>query len=923
MPHASSVSARRSVRFAAWVIASAAIILTGFLGSTQAWAQAVICSGNSSIPISPSILQLSRTAPVSYEVALCTTPGADVTVSVLPAESGKIIVSPAVLTFTTPVSQSVSVSIDPGVGETEAFTVAIHHSVASLDPDYDWGTTNTPDVIASYLVGNVVGRVFVDFNGNLVYDAGEMPFVGASVALSGASVPADQVTDSSGQYRFLGMQPGPYTTTLTVPAGFVSALPAQRIVNVGVGVNTIVDFPLTTAGIIQGTVFEDFNGNGLQDGSEPGVANVAVTRSGGGLPDASATTAAGGRYSITTTAAGSYTVTLTTPSGYNSASVPQRPVELVEGGSAQANFILQQQGAIEGVVFVDRDGDEQQGPGESVLAGVNVSLSPGSMTTTDGAGHYRFPGVSAGEYNVRITLPGGYAPVSLTSRAVSLAQPGDSATVGFAVQQLGTIQGIVFDDRNANGVRETGEAGIPGVAVTLDSSDSQTTDENGRFTFADALPGTYRVAINVPAGFTALTLTAFDVTVGETAGAYADFALHTPDTISGRVFVDFNSNDLFDPDDTPLPGVDVYLLTETGDSVVVTATTDANGGYQFTGVAAGTYNVTIRNGADIRFTPISPDPVFVVLLAGHSTGSDFIVLPDNAIAGMGIPGALVTASTITAQGEVGGAATWTTYVNSRGYYVFLNLEPGAYRLTFTPPPGFTAVPSTMLVTLPLGGATRADFLGVVDGTIEGVVFADLNADGIRQRGEPPIAGATIILRNKSLAIIAQTTGTSVGRYRFAAVASGDYIVQPAPLAGFVIAPGVDVSLTPALPGALVDVAMRRIGALSGRVYIYQSNDPSVVSPLANVAVTLDGPGDPQVVASSVNGAYQFPDLVAGSYVISVPTPSGLFHFTPSSVGITIGASTLDPVVNFAFARRGNELYLPLMERNVLPFPDNR
>lgn len=923
MPHTSSVSARRSVRFAAWLIAGAVIILVSLLGSTQAWAQSVICSGNSSIPISPSILQLSRTEAVSYEVSLCTTPGADVVVSVLPAESGKIIVSPAVLTFTTPVSQSVSVSIDPGVGETEAFTVAIHHSVASLDPDYDWGTTNTPDVIATYLAGNVMGRVFADLNGNLVYDAGETPFAGAGIALAGASAPPDQISDSSGQYRFLGMQPGPYTTTLTVPAGFVSALPAQRIVNVGVGVNTIVDFPLIPAGIIQGAVFEDFNGNGLQDSGEPGVADVAVTRSGGGLPDASATTAAGGGYTITTAAAGSYTVTLTTPSGYNSASVPQRPVELVEGGSAQANFIVQQQGVIEGVVFVDRDGDEQLGPGESGLAGVSVSLSPGGAITTDGAGHYLFPGLSSGEYNVSVTVPGGYGPVSLTSRAVSLAQPGDSATVGFAVQQLGTIQGIVFDDSNANGVQETGEAGIPGVTVTLDGSDTQTTDEHGRYTFTDALPDTYRVAIEVPAGFTALTLSAFDVTVGETASAFANFALHTPDTISGRVFVDFNSNDLFDPDDIPLSGIDVYLLTETGDSVVVTATTDTNGGYQFTGVAVGTYNVTTQNGGDSRYTPISPDPVFVVLLAGHSTGADFIVLPDNTIAGMGIPGALVTATTIAVQGEVGGVATWTTYVNSRGFYVFLDLDPGTYRLTFTPPPGFTSVPPTMLVTLPPGGASRADFLGVVDGTIEGVVFADLNADGVRQRGEPPVAGATIILRNKNLAIIAQTTGTSVGRYRFAPVASGDYIVQPSPIAGFVIASGVDVSLTPALPGALADVAMRRIGALSGRVYIYQTNDPSDVSPLANVAVTLDGPGGTQVVASSVNGAYQFPDLAAGSYVVSVPTPAGLFHFTPSIVGVTIGASTLDPVVNFAFARRGSSLYLPQMERNVMPYPDKR
>ncbi|MCB0051787.1 MAG: carboxypeptidase regulatory-like domain-containing protein, partial [Caldilinea sp.] len=252
------------------------------------------------------------------------------------------------------------------MSETTAFTVAIHHSVASLDPAYDWGTTNTPDVIASYLVGNVVGRVFVDFNGNFVYDAGETPLPGATVSLAGAPSPV-QATDSSGQFRFLGVQPGPYVASLAVPAGYVSALAEERTVNVGIGVNTVVDFPLLATGVIQGAVFEDYNGNGLQDGGEPGVAGATVTRSGGGLPDDVATTAADGGYTITTTAAGSYTVTLTTPSGYNSTSIPQRPVELVEGGSAQANFIVQQQGVIEGVVFVDRDGDELLGPGESGL----------------------------------------------------------------------------------------------------------------------------------------------------------------------------------------------------------------------------------------------------------------------------------------------------------------------------------------------------------------------------------------------------------------------------------------------------------------------------------------------------------------------------------------------------------------------------
>src|SRR5690606_15901550 len=104
------------------------------------------------------------------------------------------------------------------------------------------------------------------------------------------------------------------------------------------------------------------------------------------------------------------------------------------------------------------------------------------------------------------------------------------------------------------------------------------------------------VAITVPDGFTALSLTTYDVNIGATASGYANFALHTPETISGRVFVDFNSNDVFDPDDIPLPGVVVYL-TDVDATILTTATTAINGAYRFTDVDPGTYNVTIQNMA--------------------------------------------------------------------------------------------------------------------------------------------------------------------------------------------------------------------------------------------------------------------------------------------------------------------------------------
>lgn len=159
--------------------------------------------------------------------------------------------------------------------------------------------------------------------------------------------------------------------------------------------------------------------------------------------------------------------------------------------------------------------------------------------------------------------------------------------------------------------------------------------------------------------------------------------------------------------------------------------------------------------------------------------------------------------------------------------------------------------------VPQGGAARADFSGVVDGTIEGIVFNDFNADGVRQRGEPPVSGAAVIPARPRSGDHCPDDQHQCRSLHFHRCRAGR-LYRSAGAAGWLR----DRSgrrcqpYSRPLPGAFADVGMRRIGVLSGRVFIYQTNDPSVVSPLANISVTLDGPGGPRTVASSVSGAYQ-------------------------------------------------------------------
>ena len=75
-------------------------------------------------------------------------------------------------------------------------------------------------------------------------------------------------------------------------------------------------------------------------------------------------------------------------------------------------------------------------------------------------------------------------------------------SVGLKAQY--TVQGVVFEDENANGIFDLGEAGVVGVAVTLINDATGTpalapinTALGGNFSFTNNVPsGTYHIRFN-------------------------------------------------------------------------------------------------------------------------------------------------------------------------------------------------------------------------------------------------------------------------------------------------------------------------------------------------------------------------------------------------------------------------------------------
>jgi hypothetical protein len=196
------------------------------------------------------------------------------------------------------------------------------------------------------LVGN---KIWHDQNGSGVQDAGEPGISGVSVTLSGtrlcdAALISQTVTsDAAGGYLFTDVDPGTYEITFGTPAGYIPTAPGKgsdELLDSDFGSMGMTDpFNVLVAdtilsldagfyipGRIGDLVWDDLNGNGLQDTGEPGIAGVVVLltgTSGDGAPvSMSTTTDASGYFVFGSTASGStvlvpgsYQVSFVTPAG--------------------------------------------------------------------------------------------------------------------------------------------------------------------------------------------------------------------------------------------------------------------------------------------------------------------------------------------------------------------------------------------------------------------------------------------------------------------------------------------------------------------------------------------------------------------------------------------------------------------------------
>jgi uncharacterized protein YkwD/uncharacterized protein (DUF2141 family) len=171
-------------------------------------------------------------------------------------------------------------------------------------------------------------------------------------------------------------------------------------------------------------------------------------------------------------------------------------------------------GSIRGRVFNDLNGNGHRNSGETGLEGetifvdanLNGVLDTGeSSTTTLADGSYSFTGFDAGDYRVAEIIPAGwrlttrgpgYFDVTVKRHATKVKAFGNSNTT--------QVSGTVFNDVNANGVQDDGEAGLRRWRVFIDANNdglfergerSVITRRLGAWSFNNLDAGSYTIRI--------------------------------------------------------------------------------------------------------------------------------------------------------------------------------------------------------------------------------------------------------------------------------------------------------------------------------------------------------------------------------------------------------------------------------------------
>lgn len=350
-------------------------------------------------------------------------------------------------------------------------------------------------------------------------------------------------------------------------------------------------------------------------------------------------------------------------------------------------------GEVSGTVWAENDYNGLFATDEAKLQDITVQLISDNGTVvataqTNKLGQYDFTGLAPGNYYVKFTsqsfvgynaVPdGGNSIVQQASKGIndSYAQTpvfaltyNDVLEKSFGVYVPSTVSGFAWDDANQNGIYDNREAKIANVTITLTDADGNSltdvygnpiaavlTDANGNYSFTNVRP---RKEMK-------LTLT----------------SSNTVDISNARV--------------SPIPASgDVKLTNKAEKSIGMlefngapTSATTEKSGNMLTSATIGEIYINSMSGTGI--TPVNAEYKNFALSANNSirgyvwVESDYNGILDGwheTQADINIEEPVLNGVKVTLK-NAAGATVATTYTDFAGYYEFLALKPGTYKVEY-------------------------------------------------------------------------------------------------------------------------------------------------------------------------------------------------------------------------------------------------
>lgn len=640
-----------------------------------------------------------------------------------------------IVTETNPVGY-VSTNAIPGNAATKFDLDTLHIGPLAAD------AASANNYFGDVLVANaaiITGTLFDDVNNNGMLDGGEGGFSGQQVSISG-TVSLITTTNSGGVYAF-AVGAGSFIINSDVPLGYYRTTPESFTIDTSLGsVHPDHDFGFSNdqnAATIFGTVFDDSNGNGLQDLGELGLSGAMISLTKGTTTLTTGPTGINGIYAFRLTQAGTWIVEETNPPGYFSTSPDRLNVPVALGNSYQRNFGDSNRtdtGSLHGVVFDDLNVNGIQDPSEPGIPGVMITTTADNgidvvSATTLSSGEYSYPfsQVSGGFRTVYEINAAGYRSTT-PDVVVANVLPGFAVVVNFGDCQVSlcssVIQGTVFNDANGDGNQDFSELGISGVTVSLYSGatliEQTATRSNGDYTF-DADNGVYRVIETDPPGYHSTTPNEVHVPVNTPDTYVANFGDSNNSllaSIFGTVFEDADGNSVFDADELGIPDVTVEIDGNFSGNPTTNVTTDQNGQYTFLIDQITPSNVFTVTQTDLPdYVSTTPNEVVQIV----ALDNDYVVNFGD------FNGAQVEGSIFADQNNNGAwdkldeptiTATPVTLTSSGGlivqsdvqggYTLYAQIVGGFITVTETVPVGYSATTPTSLTFAATSGQTYTD-----------------------------------------------------------------------------------------------------------------------------------------------------------------------------------------------------------------------